>query len=283
VTFSTESLIHPTAVVHPSAKLHPNVRVGANAVIEADVIIDSGTVIAHRAVIGQGTILGENNQIYPGAMVGAITTSAIDEMGTSETETSREEAVAGKVILGSRNYIREHVIIERGPSQDTLVGDDNLLMGYVFIGYGAQVADNVVMVNWVNLGAHVHVAPRAILGGLAFVFPNVWIGRGVMIGGKATVRQDIPPFMLAADVPARVRCLNTIGLSRIGISPRGDIEGYRLLRLAHRLLYRSDLTLAEALVQIHKIEPHPQITELTNFIEASLERVPEHREELEED
>jgi UDP-N-acetylglucosamine acyltransferase len=278
VTFSTESLIHPTSVVHPSAQLHPSVRVGANAVIEADVIIDAGTVIAHRAVIGQGTILGENNQIYPGAMVGAINTSVIDEI-----ETLEETAVAGKVILGSRNYIREHVIIERGPGQDTLIGDDNLLMGYVFIGYGAQVADNVVMVNWVNLGAHTRVAPRAILGGLAFVLPEVWIGRGVMIGGKATVRQDIPPFMLAADVPARVRCLNTIGLSRIGISPRGDIEGYRLLRLAHRLLYRSGLTLAEALAQIHQIEPHPQVTELMNFIEASLERVPRQREELEED
>ena len=281
MTFSTEYLIHPTAVVHPSAQLHPTVRVGANAVIEADVIIGSGTVVAHRAVIGQGTVLGENNQIYPGAMLGAIATSAIPE--TSEEEDV-PEAVPGKVVLGSRNYIREHVIIERGPGQDTVIGSDNLLMGYVFIGHGAQVADNTVMVNWVNLGAHVHVAPRAILGGLAFIFPKVWIGRSVMVGGKATVHQDIPPFMLAADVPARVRCLNTIGLSRIGISPRADIEGYRLLRFAHRLLYRSGLTLPEALAQIHQLDAHPQVQELSNFIEASLQRrALGHIGEVEED
>jgi UDP-N-acetylglucosamine acyltransferase len=280
VTFSTECLIHPTAVVHPSAQLHPSVRVGANAVIEADVIIGSGTVVAHRAVIGQGTVLGENNQIYPGAMLGAIATSAIPE---TPEEEDVPEAVQGKVVLGSRNYIREHVIIERGPGQDTVIGSDNLLMGYVFIGHGSQVADSTVMVNWVNLGAHVHVAPRAILGGLAFIFPNVWIGRGVMVGGKATVRQDIPPFMLAADVPARVRCLNTIGLSRIGISPRADIEGYRLLRLAHRLLYRSGLTLPEALIQIHQLDAHPQVQELMDFIEASLQRPLGNTEEIEED
>jgi UDP-N-acetylglucosamine acyltransferase len=281
VTFSTECLIHPTAVVHPSAQLHPTVRVGANAVIEADVIIGSGTVVAHRAVIGQGTVLGENNQVYPGAMLGAIATAAIPETETSEEDGL--EAVHGKVVLGSRNYIREHVIIERGPGQDTVIGNDNLLMGYVFIGHGAQVADSTVMVNWVNLGAHVRVAPRVVLGGLAFIFPEVWIGRGVMVGGKATVRQDIPPFMLAADVPARVRCLNTIGLSRIGISPRADLEGYRLLRLAHRLLYRSELTLPEALIQIRQLEDHPQLQELIDFIEASLQRPPGHTEEIEED
>jgi UDP-N-acetylglucosamine acyltransferase len=274
VTFSTECLIHPTAVVHPSTQLHPTVRVGANAVIEADVIIGSGTVVAHRAVIGQGTVLGEDNQIYPGAMVG---------MATSSSDEPPEEAAEGKVVLGSRNYIREHVIIERGPGQDTEIGSDNLLMGYVFIGHGAQVADNIVMVNWVNLGAHTYVAPRVILGGLAYILPNIWIGRGVMVGGKATVRQDIPPFMLAADVPARVRCLNTIGLSRIGISPRTDIEGYRLLRLAHRLLYRSGLTLPEALIQIHQLNAHPQLQELIDFIEASLERPSGNTEEIEED
>ncbi len=279
MTFSTECLIHPTAVVHPSAQLHPTVRVGANAVIEADVIIGSGTMVAHRAVIGQGTVLGENNQVYPGAMLGAIATAAIPEA----PEEDGLESVHGKVVLGSRNYIREHVIIERGPGQDTVIGNDNLLMGYVFIGHGAQVADSTVMVNWVNLGAHVRVAPRVVLGGLAFIFPEVWIGRGVMVGGKATVRQDIPPFMLAADVPARVRCLNTIGLSRIGISPRADLEGYRLLRLAHRLLYRSALTLPEALIQIRQLEAHPQVQELIDFIEASLQRPPGHTEEIEED
>ncbi len=280
MTFSTECLIHPTAVVHPSAQLHPTVRVGANAVIEADVIIGSGTVVAHRAVIAQGTVLGENNQIYPGAMLGAIATLVIPEKSEEE---GLPEALPGKVVLGSRNYIREHVIIERGPGQDTVIGSDNLLMGYVFIGHGAQVADNTVMVNWVNLGAHVHVAPRAILGGLAFILPNVWIGRCVMVGGKATVREDIPPFMLAADVPARVRCLNTIGLSRIGISPRADIEGYRLLRLAHRLLYRSGLTLPAALAKIDQLAAHPQVQELSNFIEASLQRAPEPIGEVEED
>lgn len=273
MTFSTEYLIHPTAVVHPSTQLHPTVRVGANAVIEADVIIGAGTVIAHRAVIGQGTVLGEDNQIYPGAMVGM--TASWDELS--------EEATEGKVVLGARNFIREHVIIERGAGQDTEIGNDNLLMGYVFIGHGAQVADNTVMVNWVNLGAHTHVAPRVILGGLAYILPKVWLGSGVMVGGKATVRQDIPPFMLAADVPARVRCLNTIGLSRIGISPRADIEGYRLLRLAHRLLYRSGMPLPEALAQVQQLESHPQLQELIDFIEASLQRPPGNTEEIEED
>jgi UDP-N-acetylglucosamine acyltransferase len=274
VTFSTECLIHPTAVVHPSTQLHPTVRVGANAVIEADVVIGAGTVVAHRAVIGQGTVLGEDNQIYPGAMVGMVNSSR-DELAEATAE--------GKVVLGARNYIREHVIIERGPGQDTAIGNDNLLMGYVFVGHGAQVADNTVMVNWVNLGAHTYVAPRVILGGLAYILPKVWIGRGVMVGGKATVRQDIPPFMLAADVPARVRCLNTIGLSRIGISPRADIEGYRLLRTAHRLLYRSELALPEALAQVQQLDAHPQLQELIDFIEASLQRPPGHTEEIEEE
>jgi dTDP-4-amino-4,6-dideoxy-D-glucose acyltransferase len=52
--------------------------------------------------------------------------------------------------------------------------------------------------------APVHIGPHAILGTGTVVLPGVRIGESAAIGAGSLVKADVPPFRMAAGVPARL-------------------------------------------------------------------------------
>ena len=100
----------------------------------------------------------------------------------------------------------------------------------------------------VNAPRHVTVEDRAVIGGLAAVHQFCKIGRSAMIGGQAHVNQDVPPFMIVSGQPAYVFGLNSVGLARAGI-PQAERSQ---LKKAFRILYRSGLSLQEAIATMEQ-------------------------------
>ncbi len=45
-----------------------------------------------------------------------------------------------------------------------------------------------------------------------------------MLGGRVNVVKDIPPFTIAAGIPAVIEGLNTVGLKRRGVKPDARLE-----------------------------------------------------------
>ena len=92
----------------------------------------------------------------------------------------------------------------------------------------------------------------------------VRVGALAMVGGDSGLVQDAPPFMITSGTPpAVVFGLNTIGLQRNGVSP----ESRRHLKTAFRFLYRSGLTLPEAVERIKAELPLvDEVAELLKFI-----------------
>jgi len=52
--------------------------------------------------------------------------------------------------------------------------------------------------------ASVHIEEESDIGVGAIILPGVRIGRGAQIGAGAVVSRDIPPYAIAAGVPARI-------------------------------------------------------------------------------
>ena len=75
--------------------------------------------------------------------------------------------------------------------------------------------------------------------------------------------------------PGRVRGLNRIGLRRSGLAELDGGAQLRQLQEIWSLLYRSDLVLAEALIQARQRSLTGPAAELCDFLEASL--APERR------
>lgn len=252
-------LIHSTAVIHPNADLHATVEIGAYVVVGEQVKIGPRTKVGHHAVIAGRTEIGADNQISPGVVIG------------TEPQDLKYQGEKSGVVICDRNQIREYVTIHRASGFQTLttIGSDNLLMANVHVGHNCQIADQVVISNSVALGGHVHVEAQVNIGGVLGVHQFVHIGQLAMIGGMSRITRDVPPCMLVEGHPARVRTLNQVGLKRHGILSARQGEMGHLFKQAFHILYRSDLTLKEALVQIELLSTHPLLQHLCQFLRAS--------------
>lgn len=227
------SRIHPTAVIHPKAELHETVQVGPYAVIGEHVRIGANTVVGAHVVIDGWTDIGEDNQIFPGAVLG------------TEPQDLKYSGAPSQVVIGRGNRIREFVTINRATNEGeaTLIGDNNLLMAYAHVAHNCVIENQVVITNAVSLAGHIHIESQARIGGMVGIHQFTRIGRLAMVGAMSRVDRDVPPYLLVEGHPARIRGLNLVGLRRA----KGMEGSLPALRQAYRLLYRSGLPLEKAL------------------------------------
>ena len=230
--------IHKSAVISKKAGLGSKNVIGPNVVIEAGVTIGSNNIIGPGAVIFKGTLMGDGNRIHAGTVIG---------------DTPQDVAFSGVesfVEIGNNNRIREYCTIHRGTKahSSTMIGNDNFFMGCTHVAHNCQIGSGIVTVNTAVLGGYVAVDDAAFISASVVIHQYCRIGKYAIISGLSAVNQDIPPFMACGGRPAMVHSINTVGLKRAGIAPavRSDIKQ------AFKLLYRSGLSLTNALEKIKK-------------------------------
>lgn len=234
--------VHPTAIVHPGADLGDGVVVGPYCIVGEDVRIGARTCLEPHVVIESGTRIGTGCHIWTGSVIGG------------PPQDHKYKGEKSLVIVGNDNLIRECVTFHRavGEEHATRVGDNNWFMAYAHVGHNCEIGDGNTISSYVGLSGHVTIEDSAVIGGMVGVHQYSRIGKLVMVGGFSKINQDIPPFMLADGVPARVVELNRIGLKRHGVPPNVRSA----LRQAYKLLYRSNLNHSEAIERIEEELDH---------------------------
>jgi len=250
-------MIHKTAIVGPNAELGKEVTVGPYSIIGPKVKIGANTRIDSHVIIKGPTEIGERCTIFPFASIGDIP----QDLKFKGGET--------KLIIGNDNIIREYVTINRGTEEGggvTVIGDHNFFMAYAHIAHDCIINNHVIMANGATLAGHIEIEDHAIIGGLVAIHQFVKIGRNSFIGGCSAVPQDVPPFCLAVGNRARLYGLNLTGLKRNNFTN----QTIKRLKDAYRILFRSGLTLNEAIKQIQqKITDSPEVNHLIEFIKKS--------------
>lgn len=251
------SLIHATAVIHPSAELDSEVEIGPYSVIGAKVKIGRGTKIMSHVMIDGPTTIGQDNRIFPFASLGA------------EPQDKKYAGEATELIIGDRNVIRECCTFNRGTVQDkgkTVLGNDNWIMAYVHIAHDCIVGNNTIFANSATLAGHVTIHDYVILGGFTLVHQFCHIGEHAFTGMGSAISKDVAPYTMAYGSPAEPRSINTEGLKRRGFTPEAILR----IKNAHRLIYRQQLTLNDALSQIETdMGQFPEIQLLLAFCRRS--------------
>lgn len=247
------SNIHSTAVVHPDAKIGQGVIIGPGAVIGENVSIGDGTKIGANVVVGGWTTIGQRCELYPGSAVG---------LEPQDLKFKGEKSFCN---IGDETVIRECVTISRATSEgeETRIGNNCLFQACTHVAHNCIVGNNVIMSNCAGLAGHVIVEDRVVIGGIAGIHQFVKIGRNAMVGGMAKVVQDIPPYVIADGQPARVIGLNSVGLSRAGISE----EVRHDLKQAFRIIYRSGFSLSRAIEEMEmQLNSSVEIENLLRFL-----------------
>jgi UDP-N-acetylglucosamine acyltransferase len=253
---SSDSLIHPTAIVNPKARLGEGVSVGPYSIIEEHVTIGDGTVIGAHCMVTGHTTMGKRNRVFTGAVIG------------SEPQDVKYHGEVCYLEIGDDNYIREHATINPGTGEGTktVIGNDNWLMIQTHVGHNCILGSHIKLANLATLGGHVHIDDYATIGGVTPVHQFVRVGRHVMIGGGLRAVQDVVPYMIAGEEPLKIFGINQIGLERTGFSK----ETIELLKKAHKVIFRNNLTLKEAVQALSTdFPPTEEIKHLIEFLNSS--------------
>lgn len=254
-----EPQISPLSHVDPSAKLGKGVVVGPFCMVGPQVEIGDFTELQSHVVLTGRTKLGTGNKLYPGCVIGGEP----QDISYRDSDTSVE--------IGDNNVFREGVTVNRGAEKEdhvTRIGHRNMLMANSHVAHNCRVFNDVILVNGVLLGGHVHVHDRAIVSGNTVVHHFSTIGRLSFVSGGCRVPHDIPPFMLAAgsDNPT-LKTINVVGMRRAGISE----HAIEVVRTAFRMIYRKRKPLAEVISYFDETlqDTIPlELSQLLNFIEA---------------
>ncbi|KAH9300595.1 hypothetical protein KI387_012178, partial [Taxus chinensis] len=242
--------VHPTAVVHPHAVIGEGVTIGpfctvgqavnlgnhcqlhAGSHITGNTEIGEGCVVLAGAIVGADlpgcTVIGKNNSIGYHAAVGV--------------KCQDLKYIDGDdcfLHIGNNNDIREYASIHRSskPADETVIGDNNLVMGSCHIAHDCKVGNRNIFANGTNLGGHVVVENYVHTGGAAGVHQFCHIGSHAFVAAGALVVQDVPMYVMVAGDRAELRGLNLEGLRRCGFS---DMEVRSIRRAYQKLFMCSD-------------------------------------------
>jgi UDP-N-acetylglucosamine acyltransferase len=246
-------LIDPRAIIDPSARLGRGVSVGPWTMIGADVELGDDCQIASHVVIKGPTRFGQRNRVFQFASIGE---------DTSDRSYRGERT---ELIIGNDNVFREGVNIHRGTVKDqgrTLIGSHGLFMPYVHIAHDCVIGDHVVLANYAAVSGHVSVGDYANFGGYAGVAQFRAVGAHAHVAAMSLIIKDVPAYVTAGGNPASAIGLNVEGLRRRGCAP----EAIAALRDAFRMVYRSGLTVAEALTQLESLADEQ--AEVAAFLES---------------
>jgi len=265
----TESNIHPSAVISPSARIGNNVTIGAYSVIGDEVEIGDGSIIGPNAVVAKWTTVGKECRIFQFASVGEM------------PQDLKFKGERSFTVIGDRTVIREGATIHRATGEDneTRIGSDCLLMAYIHIAHNCVLGNHVIMSNLASCAGHATVEDRVVIGGMAGVHQFVKIGRNAMVGGMSKLVQDVVPYTIVDGHPAKVVGLNNVGISRAGI----PLESRRLIKKAYKILYRSGLSLTEAIAVIEQeVDSCEEVEHFLRFLRNAERGICRERRDFEE-
>lgn len=234
-------MIDQTAIIHSSADINKNVSIGPYSVIGENVSIGSGTVIGSHVVITGPTTIGPNNKIFHFSSIGE---DPQDKKFNKDQHSCLE--------IGANNTIREYVSINRGTSGGggkTIIGNNNWIMAYVHIAHDCIIGNSSTFANNTTLAGHVAIQDFVTLGGFTGVHQFCRIGSYSFSAISSVIVKDVPPYILVSGNTAKPSGLNREGLKRNGF----DADTISLLKKAYKIIYRKNLTLAEALNELMEL------------------------------
>lgn len=247
--------IHPTAVIDVKAEIDSQAEIGPYVVIDGAVKIKRGTRVMAHAYLTGCTEIGEDNEIFPGAVLGA---------------EPQDKAYAGQdtyLSIGDRNVFREYAQVHRGTAAGsaTVIGNDNFLMATAHVGHNCKLGDNVILANGALLGGYVEVGNNVFISGNCVVHQFVHIGDFALMRGLSGTSRDVPPYAII-DWQHSVRGVNVIGLKRAGY----DDKRIRAIREAFRILFRPGRNLAIAVKEVEQsVGANRDLLALLEFIKTS--------------
>ncbi len=207
--------VHPTAVVHESARLGVDVAIGPHVSIGADTVIGDRTVVCAGVrinadvQIGEDGLLGENVVVKPASRIGdrvrigPNTVIGWDGFGyfTHDGVHHRIPHVGG-VSIGDDVDLGACVCVDRAKFGLTTVEDSVKVDNLVQIAHNVQVGQGSLLVGQCGLAGSARLGRYVVIGGSAGVRDNVTLGDGAKLAAYSALAGNAEAGETYAGTPA---------------------------------------------------------------------------------
>lgn len=288
--FSQSEFVHPTAIVHPDAILGQGVVIGPFCTVGQAVKLGNHCQLHSGSHVTGNTELGEGCVVLTGAVVGAdipgctvlgknnfIGYHAV--VGVKGQDLKYKDGDDCFLYIGNNNDIREYTSIHRSSksSDQTVIGDNNLVMGSSHIAHDCKVGNLNIFANGTLLGGHVVVENHVHIGGAVGVHQHCHIGSFAFLAGGSLVTRDVPMYVMVAGDRAELRGLNLEGLRRHGFS---DLEVKSIRRVYQKLFMCTDVSegsLEERLIEVEQNEDLANVPAVILMVQSVRDCLKENR------
>jgi UDP-3-O-[3-hydroxymyristoyl] glucosamine N-acyltransferase len=196
------ALVDPTAEIGPLAVIETGAEIGPGCRIGPCAVIGSGVKVGRDCRIGahvslSHALLGARVYIYPGARIGQ------EGFGFAPTKDGfLSVPQLGRVIVEDDVEVGANATIDRGSSQDTVIGAGSRLDNLVQIGHNVVLGRCCVIVAQVGISGSTVLEDFVRVGGQAGISGHLRIGQGAEIGAQAGVMSDLVPGAKVVGSPA---------------------------------------------------------------------------------
>ena len=195
--------IHPRAFVDPAAEVDPTAEIGPGAVIGPAATIGARTVIGPNVVIGAGVsigadcrigalvsithaVLGDRVHLLPGVRIG--------QEGFGFAQTDRGFLTVpqlGRVVIEDDVDVGANTTIDRGSTQDTVIGAGSRLDNLVQIAHNVRLGRCCVVVAQSGIAGSTILEDFVTVAAQVGINGHVRVGKGARIGAQSGVMSDL--------------------------------------------------------------------------------------------
>jgi len=196
--------IHPSAVVAPNAAVDPSAEIGPLAVIGERAAIGPRSRVGAGAVVGPGVVVGADCRIGPlaslshavlGDRVNLLPGVRIGQEGFGFAQTERGFITVpqlGRVVLEDDVEVGANSTIDRGSTQDTVIGAGSRLDNLVMIGHNVRLGRCCVVVAQAGISGSTLLDDFVVVAAQAGLTGHLKLGKGARVGAQAGVMADVP-------------------------------------------------------------------------------------------
>jgi UDP-3-O-[3-hydroxymyristoyl] glucosamine N-acyltransferase len=206
--------VHPSATVHPSAHIGQGTQIDPGAVIGRDADIGERCHIGPNVVIGDGVLIGDDCRIGANCAISHALIGHRVEIETCVTIGSQGFGFVpgpaglermlqlGRVVVEEGVKIGANCAIDRGATEDTVIGAGSVLDNLVHIGHNVRLGRHCVICGQVGIAGSTVVGDGVMMGGQTGVADHLSIGSRAQIAAKSGVMRDVAPGTVVGGFPA---------------------------------------------------------------------------------
>lgn len=172
----------------PNAEIGEGTIIEPNVVIADDVKIGKNCLIRANTVLHEGTVIGDRVRINANSVIGG---EAFNYYKNADNRYERWHAV-GSVYIEDDVEIGACTTIDRGVSNDTIIGAGTKIDNHVHIAHGARIGKNCLIAAQVGIAGKAIIQDNVVIFGQAGISKEAVVGEGAILLSQTGVSKAIP-------------------------------------------------------------------------------------------